>query len=105
MFARTVPGFEAVRNKVFTYRQLVDRSLRRPRTGGPGAAYSYSNTDFLVAGMLIEKLTGRSAQAEYRSRIICGKQGATVKAGGSAPVERHEDIAPGSFWTEGAGSR
>ncbi|WLW57786.1 serine hydrolase domain-containing protein [Streptomyces sp. YU58] len=70
MFARTVPGFEAVRDKVFTYRQLVDRSLRRPRTSSPGAVYSYSNTNFVVAGMLVEKLTGHSVRTEYQDRII-----------------------------------
>ncbi|WP_405726422.1 beta-lactamase family protein [Streptomyces sp. NBC_00028] len=70
MFARTVPGFEAVRTKVFTYRELVKRSLRHARTNGPGAAYSYSNTNFVVAGMLIEKLTGHPVQTEYQSRIF-----------------------------------
>ncbi|MEU8754643.1 serine hydrolase domain-containing protein [Streptomyces chartreusis] len=70
MFARTVPGFEAVRKKVFTYRQLVNRSLAKPRTTKPGGAYSYSNTNFVVAGMLIEKLTGHSVATEYRDRII-----------------------------------
>ncbi|MEV7885465.1 serine hydrolase domain-containing protein [Streptomyces sp. NPDC002817] len=70
MFARSVPGFEAVRTKVFTYRQLVDRSLRHARTNSPGAAYSYSNTNFVVAGMLIEKLTGHSVGTAYQSRII-----------------------------------
>lgn len=70
MFARTVPGFEAVRTKVFTYRQLVNRSLSKPRTIKPGGAYSYSNTNFVVAGMLIEKLTGHSVRTEYKNRII-----------------------------------
>ncbi|WP_128429616.1 serine hydrolase domain-containing protein [Streptomyces cyaneus] len=70
MFARTVPGFEAVRTKVFTYRQLVNRSLSKPRTTEPGGAYSYSNTNFVVAGMLIEKLTGHSVRTEYQNRII-----------------------------------
>jgi D-alanyl-D-alanine carboxypeptidase len=70
MFAQTVPGFEAVRNKVFTYQQLVDLSLKEPLTNAPGAAYSYSNTNFVVAGMLIEKLTGHSVQTEYTNRII-----------------------------------
>lgn len=70
MFARTVPGFEAVRTKVFTYRQLVNRSLSKARTTKPGGAYSYSNTNFVVAGMLIEKLTGHSVGTEYRNRII-----------------------------------
>ncbi|MEU9211912.1 serine hydrolase domain-containing protein [Streptomyces sp. NPDC048415] len=70
MFAQTVPGFEAVRNKVFSYRDLVKLSLEKPRTNAPGAAYSYSNTNFVVAGMLIEKLTGHSVGTEYQSRIF-----------------------------------
>jgi D-alanyl-D-alanine carboxypeptidase len=70
MFASSVSGFEAVRNRVFTYGQLMDRSLRRPRTGKPGGAYAYSNTNFVVAGMLIEKLTGESVGRAYRTRII-----------------------------------
>ena len=70
MFAKSVSGFESVRSKVFTYRQLVDRSLRHTRTNAPGAAYAYSNTNFVVAGMLIEKLTGHTVRTEYENRII-----------------------------------
>ncbi|MGW1208502.1 serine hydrolase domain-containing protein [Streptomyces sp. NPDC002499] len=70
MFAKTVPGFEAVRTKVFTYRQLVDRSLRHARTNEPGAAYAYSNTNFVVAGLLIEKLTGHSVRTAYENRVF-----------------------------------
>jgi D-alanyl-D-alanine carboxypeptidase len=70
MFTRTVPGFEAVRTKVFTYRQLVALSLKHPLTHVPGTVYAYSNTNFVVAGMLIEKLTGHSVRTEYESRII-----------------------------------
>jgi D-alanyl-D-alanine carboxypeptidase len=70
MFAKTVPGFESVRNKVFSYRDLVKLSLKKPRTNAPGAAYSYSNTNFVVAGMLIEKLTGHSVKTEYENRIF-----------------------------------
>ncbi|MDX3537795.1 serine hydrolase [Streptomyces sp. MB09-01] len=70
MFERTVPGFEAVRNRVFSYRELVDLSLKQPRTGKPGAAYGYSNTNFVVVGMLIEKATGNPVAKEYERRII-----------------------------------
>jgi D-alanyl-D-alanine carboxypeptidase len=70
MFAKAVPGFEAVRGKVFTYRELVDLSLRHKRTNAPGAAYAYSNTNFVVAGLLIEKLTGHSVRTEFQNRII-----------------------------------
>ncbi|MFD3328243.1 serine hydrolase domain-containing protein [Streptomyces sp. NPDC058701] len=70
MFARTVPGFEAVRNKVFGYGDLVRLSLDEPRTNPPGAAYAYSNTNFVVLGMLIEKVTGTGIAKEYGRRII-----------------------------------
>ncbi|MFD3413604.1 serine hydrolase domain-containing protein [Streptomyces cyaneofuscatus] len=70
MFNETVPGFEAVRNRVFSYQELVDLSLAEPRTTEPGAAYAYSNTNFVVVGMLIEKLTGRPVADAYQRRII-----------------------------------
>ncbi|MFD7629526.1 serine hydrolase domain-containing protein [Streptomyces sp. NPDC059851] len=70
MFAQTVPGFESVRNRVFTYQELVDLSLREPRTTEPGVSYRYSNTNFVVVGMLIEKVTGRPVTKAYEQRII-----------------------------------
>jgi D-alanyl-D-alanine carboxypeptidase len=70
MFARTVPGFEAVRNRVFGYQELVDLSLSEPRTTEPGVAYKYSNANFVVVGMLIEKTTGTSVARQYERRII-----------------------------------
>ncbi|MXG30220.1 serine hydrolase domain-containing protein [Streptomyces sp. YIM 132580] len=70
MFEHTVPGFEAVRNRVFSYRELVDLSLSEPRTTEPGVSYAYSNTNFVVVGMLIEKITGKPVVKEYQHRII-----------------------------------
>ncbi|MFE9768178.1 serine hydrolase domain-containing protein [Streptomyces sp. NPDC005808] len=86
MFAQTVPGFEAVRNKVFSYQDLVDLSLEKPLNNAPGAAYSYSNTNFVVGGMLIEKLTGQSVRTQYQQRII-----APLKLTGTSYV--HPDTA------------
>ncbi|MFB7937891.1 serine hydrolase domain-containing protein [Streptomyces sp. NPDC056049] len=70
MFADTVPGFEAVRNRVFTYQELVDLSLAEPRTTEPGVSYRYSNANFVVVGMLIEKLTGKPVDRAYEHRIF-----------------------------------
>ncbi|MFI8520848.1 serine hydrolase domain-containing protein [Streptomyces sp. NPDC085481] len=70
MFNQTVPGFEAVRNRVFSYQELVDLSLAEPRTTEPGVSYKYSNANFVVVGMLIEKLTGRPVSDAYERRII-----------------------------------
>ncbi|MEV5971719.1 serine hydrolase domain-containing protein [Streptomyces sp. NPDC051921] len=70
MFEKTVPGFEAVRNRVFSYQELVDLSLAEPRTTEPGVSYKYSNANFVVVGMLIEKLTGRPVADAYKHRIF-----------------------------------
>ncbi|MEU0112766.1 serine hydrolase domain-containing protein [Streptomyces bobili] len=70
MFNETVPGFEAARNRVFSYQELVDLSLAEPRTTEPGVAYKYSNANFIVVGMLVEKLTGRPVADAYQRRII-----------------------------------
>ncbi|WP_330328424.1 beta-lactamase family protein [Streptomyces sp. NBC_00536] len=70
MFENTVPGFEAVRNKVFSYQDLVTLSLAEPRTTEPGVSYKYSNTNFVVVGMIIEKVTGKPVEKEYDRRII-----------------------------------
>lgn len=70
MFEQTVPGFEAVRNRVFSHQELIDLSLAKPLGNAPGAAYSYSNTNFVVVGMLIEKVTGKPVRTAYEKRII-----------------------------------
>lgn len=70
LFYRTVPGFEAVRNKVFTYQELIDLSTAHALNNEPGAAYSYSNTNFVVLGQLIEHVTGVPVAAHYQQRIF-----------------------------------
>lgn len=70
MFYYTVPGFEAVRNKVFSYQDLIDLSTARPLNNAPGAAYSYSNTNFVVLGHLIENITGLPMATHYERRIF-----------------------------------
>ena len=51
-------------------RELVRVGLAAPRTGAPGEAYSYSNTNYILAGLLLEKITGRPAGQEIQRRII-----------------------------------
>ncbi|NBM16923.1 serine hydrolase [Streptomyces sp. GC420] len=70
MFYYTVPGFEAVRNKVFGYQELIDLSTARPLNNTPGAAYSYSNTNFVVIGHMIEHVTGVPMATHYQQRIF-----------------------------------
>ncbi|KZB80707.1 serine hydrolase domain-containing protein [Amycolatopsis regifaucium] len=49
--------------------ELVAIGLAHLPLFAPGTSWSYSNTNYIIAGMLIEKLTGRPVTAEIRNRI------------------------------------
>ena len=51
-------------------RRLVALVARRPRIAAPGGAFHYSSTNYLVLGLLVERVTGRSLGAELRRRIV-----------------------------------
>jgi CubicO group peptidase (beta-lactamase class C family) len=51
-------------------RDLVNLALAHPPTFAPGTDWHYSNTNYLLAGMLIEKVTGHTWAEEVRRRII-----------------------------------
>jgi D-alanyl-D-alanine carboxypeptidase len=56
----------------WTPQQLVDVALTQPptSTNPPGTTYFYSNTNYILAGMVIQAVTGRSASAEIQQRIL-----------------------------------
>ncbi|MGC4804869.1 serine hydrolase domain-containing protein [Micromonospora sp. DT233] len=58
------------RYTTFPPRQLVRGGLDAPRTGTPGEKHSYSNTNYILAGLIIERVTRRSATDEVHRRII-----------------------------------
>jgi D-alanyl-D-alanine carboxypeptidase len=51
-------------------RRLVRLAAREPRTAGPGGAFRYSSTNYLLLGLIVERVTGRSVASELRQRII-----------------------------------
>ncbi|UGT41257.1 beta-lactamase family protein [Nocardia yamanashiensis] len=51
-------------------RELVRLALAHPRVFAPGTGWDYSNTNYLLAGMLIEKVTGQPSGAEIERRIL-----------------------------------
>ncbi|MER5836727.1 serine hydrolase domain-containing protein [Streptomyces sp. NPDC002130] len=64
------PGFPEHRYDTHTPEELVAIALRRPPQSGPEDEPSYSNTNFVVAGMVIEKATGHSYAQEITRRIL-----------------------------------
>ncbi|WP_158842372.1 serine hydrolase domain-containing protein [Saccharothrix deserti] len=55
-----------------TYRpqELLDVAFARKSYFDPGEGWHYSNTNYIVAGMVIERVTGRTYGDEVRSRIL-----------------------------------
>ncbi|MBM7493395.1 D-alanyl-D-alanine carboxypeptidase [Micromonospora luteifusca] len=62
--------FLAHRFDHYTEAQLVATAMRHSPLFAAGTQWSYSNTNYLVAGMLIERVTGHRWHAEVRSRIL-----------------------------------
>ncbi|MDZ7742230.1 MAG: serine hydrolase domain-containing protein [Bacteroidota bacterium] len=56
--------------KVWAPQELVDVGFSNDFYFSPASGWSYSNTNTIILGMLIEKLTGNSLQAEIENRII-----------------------------------
>lgn len=69
-------GQEWVDNRFKTYRpeELVRLALSKPMRFEPGTDWSYSNTNYVLARLLIEKVTG-SSLAEEMQRLILGPLG------------------------------
>ncbi|MCQ8190744.1 serine hydrolase domain-containing protein [Streptomyces rugosispiralis] len=58
------------RDHVITPREVIARSVRHEPDFVPGKGWSYSNTNYLLAGLVIESVTHRSSPAEIRRRIL-----------------------------------
>jgi D-alanyl-D-alanine carboxypeptidase len=65
-------GKEWLDKRFHTYRpeELVRVALSKPARFEPGTGWSYSNTNYVLARLLIEKVTGRSLAEEMRRRIL-----------------------------------
>jgi D-alanyl-D-alanine carboxypeptidase len=56
--------------KRWTDQELVDLALKNPPYFDPGKSFYYSNTNTVLIGLIIEKLTGNSLADEIKKRII-----------------------------------
>ncbi|MFD7812203.1 serine hydrolase domain-containing protein [Streptomyces sp. NPDC059785] len=59
-----------IRNRSYTPKDLLALALARPARFAPGTRWEYSNTNYLLAGLLIEHVTGRSATDEITRRVV-----------------------------------
>lgn len=57
-------------NKVWTAQELLAIAFKHQPYFAPDSAFHYSNTNFILLGMLIEQVTGRSVEQEFQQRIF-----------------------------------
>ncbi|GAA1303343.1 serine hydrolase domain-containing protein [Saccharothrix xinjiangensis] len=62
--------FESIRYKTWTPAELVALSTAKPLNFEPGADWSYSNTNYVVAGLLIEEVTGKPYGRSVEQRVL-----------------------------------
>jgi D-alanyl-D-alanine carboxypeptidase len=71
-----LPGFDTPqeyyqhRYDTYTPEQIVARAMKHHPDFQPGTGWSYSNTGYVVLGMIVEKAAGRPWQEEVESRIL-----------------------------------
>ena len=64
------PAFLAHRRDHYSPEELVRIALKNPPLFEPGTGWGYSNTNYVLAGMLVERLTGRTYSAQLADRIV-----------------------------------
>ncbi|WP_328496349.1 beta-lactamase family protein [Streptomyces sp. NBC_00414] len=86
-FARTYflkDGFFEHRFDKRSPRDLVSIAMAHKPDFEPGASWNYSNTNYVLTGMVIEKVTGHAYGDEVRERII-------------EPLGLHATLVPGTY--------
>ena len=79
----------------------------QPRDFPPGTAFAYSNTNYIVAGLLLEHVTGRTLAENLQSRIVepLGLSHTYLASDGTrSPIGGFSDSLPGGD-TSGASYR
>ncbi|MFJ4777028.1 serine hydrolase domain-containing protein [Streptomyces sp. NPDC088762] len=63
-------ALESGPNRVFTPQQLLDYSFKHPVQFAPGEKFEYSNTNLILLGLVIEKVTGRPLHDVIRQDVL-----------------------------------
>jgi len=110
---RRITGPEGDADYVFPPEALVGFALDAEPLFAPGAGYAYSDTNYILAGLVIEAVTGRDYAAELRERFLTpldlsqtepaeGRRFDRLASGyirGEAPFGLPEKIAEGGVLT------
>ncbi|MEU3352875.1 serine hydrolase domain-containing protein [Streptomyces sp. NPDC037389] len=83
-------------------RDLLDIALQHKADFAPGTKWAYSNTNYLLAGLIIQKVTGHALAAEMDQRIVkrIGLRHTYLPASGDATIREPH---PKGYYRESAG--
>lgn len=92
-------AFEVNPTREWTPRELVEIGFSHDYDFDPGTDWHYSNTNTIILGMIIEKMTGNSLQDEVENRIInpLNLNHTALLTGGTDLPEKH---SKGYVWDE-----
>jgi D-alanyl-D-alanine carboxypeptidase len=62
--------YKDIRHRYVEPRELLDRALTQPASFPPDTSWSYSNTNYILAGLIAQRVTGRPVGEEITNRII-----------------------------------
>ncbi|MGW1199930.1 serine hydrolase domain-containing protein [Streptomyces sp. NPDC002536] len=62
--------FAAIQHRYFEPRDLLDIALQHKADFAPGTKWQYSNTNYVLAGLIVQKVTGRPLFEQIDQRII-----------------------------------
>lgn len=84
-------------------RELLDLALQHKAGFAPGAKWEYSNTNYLLAGLIVQKVTGRALAKEMDRRIIepIGLRHTYFPAPGDATIREPH---PKGYYQDSAGA-
>ncbi|WP_032917451.1 serine hydrolase [Streptomyces rimosus] len=120
-YTRYMDDLVSNRHRYYDARSLLDLALRHKAAFPPGTDWRYCNTDYVVAGLLIERVTGRPVGEEITRRVIdrvglrrtylpaVGEQGIRgahphgyVASKPGAPLLDITEMDPSAAWAAGA---
>lgn len=104
--------FEGWPLKRWRPRQLVALSREHPPYFAPGAGFHYSNTNYVILGLVVERVTGRPLAAELQRRIIrplglrdtSYDEGPRVRGVAPAHVDTRDVTVQDTSWAGASGS-
>ncbi|MCZ2810163.1 MULTISPECIES: serine hydrolase domain-containing protein [unclassified Modestobacter] len=65
-----VADYLAVQHRYVEPHQLLDIALARPASFAPDTGWEYSNTNYVLAGLLVQEVTGRPIGEQITTRVI-----------------------------------